>query len=296
MSQVQTTTNNKAESIIALLQTEQVGFRELFKTQKAFDKFTSNFRLMTVKQPEISALIDTQDGKKTLFTSLYQAAHDGLVIDGKRAALVLFNQKSGSQWIKTVQYFPMVLGIREKVFEYTGMLLEAQIVYSNDIFEWEQGDNPKLVHKPSLMIDEAAKPVVVYAVARKDGLVVDRVVMRIAEIEKIMRSSKSGWDKDTQSSKGIWKDHWEEMAKKTAIRRLAKQLPLVDEVQSIIEQVDQDYQQERKNVTPLEDDKPSSFAAALEDTPSDTVQTTISEEPEFEINPDAAAQADLLEK
>jgi hypothetical protein len=37
---------------------------------------------------------------------------------------------------------------------------------------------------------------------------------------------------------------------------------------------------------------PVNFAAALEDTLSDTATTTIAEEPEFEINPDAAAQAD----
>lgn len=300
-TQVQAASSNQAEMIIATISKEQAGFREVFKTQKAFDKFKSNFRLMTVKNPDIlgdlilpNGEFKTKEGKQSLFMSLFQAAHDGLVIDGKRSALVLFNQNqediNGKKVkIKTVQYFPMVLGIREKVYEFTGMLLEAQIVYSNDYFEWEQGDNPKLIHKPSLELDDTAKPLAVYAVARKDGQVVDRVVMRIAEINKITRSSKSGfkqeWDKAANRYKtdatgnpvgevvGIWKDHWEEMAKKTAIRRLAKQLPLVEEVESIIESVDQYYQDTpRKNVTQLNDpsqdnkSRPTSFISATEKT------------------------------
>lgn len=324
-TQVQSTSTNQAEMIIAAISKEQAGFREVFKTQKAFDKFKSNFRLMTVKNPDIlgdlilpNGEFKTKEGKQSLFMSLFQAAHDGLVIDGKRSALVLFNQNqedaNGNKIkIKTVQYFPMVLGIREKVYEFTGMLLEAQIVYSNDIFDWEQGDNPKLIHKPSLELDENAKPLAVYAVARKDGQVVDRVVMRIAEINKIMKSSKSGfkqeWDKSKNKYKvdasgqpigevvGIWKDHWEEMAKKTAIRRLAKQLPLVEEVEAIIENVDQYYQKPLlKNVTPQNDpsERPTLFKIEQFDD-SDTknennIVADIGDAPE--INPDVASKAD----
>lgn len=39
-------------------------------------------------------------------------------------------------------------------------------------------------------------------------------------------------------------------------------------------------------------DETPNFTAALEDTPSDTAQTAIADDAEFEINPDAAAQAD----
>lgn len=302
-TQLQTTTNNKAELIIDMLGKEQSGFRDLFKTQKAFDKFKSNFRLMTVKNPDLLNKLMTPDGsfktvegKRTLFMALYQAAHDGLCVDGKRAALVPFSLSVGSgddkQKIDTIQYFPMVYGIREKVFEYTEMLLEAQIVYSNDLFEWEQGDNPKLIHKPSLELDDNARPLAVYAVARKDGKVVDRVVMRIGEINKIMKGSKAGFKQKWVNNKpqydekgnpigeviGIWKDHWEEMAKKTAIRRLSKQLPLVDEVESIIETVDQYYDEQspRKDVTPVNNDnQPQNFANALEQQPANNLDTVV---------------------
>lgn len=330
-TQVQTTTNNKAESIIEMVGKEQAGFKELFKTQKAFDKFKSNFRLITVKNPDLlDSLIfpngefKTIEGKRSLFMALYQAAHDGLYIDGKRSALVPFKitiKNNGvDAKIDTVQYFPMVYGIREKVFEYTEMLLEAQIVYSNDLFEWEQGDNPKLIHRPSLELDDNAKPLAVYAVARKNGKVVDRVVMRIGEINKIMKGSKAGfkqkWDKaanryatDEKGEPigeviGIWRDHWEEMAKKTAIRRLAKQLPLVDEVETIIEQVDQFYQPERKNVTPQSDEQqPQNFSAALEQQQPNSLKTNIvdgvdqttceviQDNADFKINPAAQAAA-----
>lgn len=313
-TQVQTTTNNNAERIIAALQQEQAGFRELFKTQKAFDKFKSNFRLMTVKNPEIGLLVNTVEGKKSLFMALFQAAHDGLMVDGKRSALVVFNQTikdNGNEFkIKTVQYMPMVLGIREKTYEYMGILLSAHVVYTGDDFEWEEGDNPKLVHKPSLDLDDSATPRIVYAVARKDGVVIDRVVMRIGEINKIMRSSKSGFKQKWVNNRpvyddkgvavgdiiGMWKDHWAEMAKKTAVRRLAKQLPLVEKLSDIIERDDSDYVETNSRVSDTSV-APYVGSVADESEQPDVItdgvnQTTGEIEGDFKINPDAANAAE----
>ena len=57
-----------------------------------------------------------------------------------------------------------------------------------------------------------------YAVARlKDGGYQFEVMSR-AEIEQVRKKSKAG-------SSGPWVEHWDEMAKKTVLRRLCKLLP-----------------------------------------------------------------------
>ena len=67
----------------------------------------------------------------------------------------------------------------------------------------------------------------VYAVARlKDGGVQFEVMSR-ADVEKVRALSKAG-------SSGPWVDHFDEMAKKTVIRRLFKYLPVSIELQKAV--------------------------------------------------------------
>lgn len=53
-------------------------------------------------------------------------------------------------------------------------------------------------------------------------------VMSRAEIEKVRKASKAG-------NSGPWSNHWEEMAKKTVIRRLFKYLPVSIEAVRAVE-------------------------------------------------------------
>ncbi|EBQ9580483.1 recombination and repair protein RecT, partial [Salmonella enterica subsp. enterica serovar Weltevreden] len=67
----------------------------------------------------------------------------------------------------------------------------------------------------------------VYAVARlKDGGTQFEVMTR-KQIELVRAQSKAG-------NNGPWVTHWEEMAKKTAIRRLFKYLPVSIEIQRAV--------------------------------------------------------------
>ncbi|TDQ35246.1 recombination protein RecT [Aureibacillus halotolerans] len=98
----------------------------------------------------------------------------------------------------------------------------AQAVYSNDEFEYEFGLDPKLVHKPSL--SDRGDFFAVYGVAKyKDGGFHIEVLGK-DEIEKIRKRSKGG-------EKGPWVTDYEEMAKKTVVRRMFKYLPISIEVQ-----------------------------------------------------------------
>lgn len=220
---------NPAENIINKLTQDPKfsDFSSMFQSTAQRDKFVRSFRLLTATNPE---LLNTD--QKSLFQSLYKAAHDGLIVDGVKATLTIFNIREGSEWIKKAQYIPMVKGVRDKVYEFTGWIITANIVYDNELFEYEEGDTSKLKHVPNLL-GELGKPIGAYAIARTiNGEVMGRTIMRIAEINAIRDKSKSR-NKEGKLV-GPWVDNYGEMTKKTVIKRLAKELPLPEKVEEII--------------------------------------------------------------
>ena len=103
--------------------------------------------------------------------------------------------------------------------------LSARAVYENDDFSYEYGLHENLTHKPSE--DNTGKLTHVYAVARlKDGGIQFEVMSR-AQVDAIRAQSKAG-------NSGPWQTHYEEMAKKTVIRRLFKYLPVSIEIQKAV--------------------------------------------------------------
>lgn len=172
--------------------------------------------------------------RKSLFESVMQCAQDGLIPDGREAALTKFGQK--------VAYMPMVAGILKKVRQ-SGELatITAQMVYQMDEFDyWIDDDGEHLKHKPE-MIREAGEPLAVYAMARtKDGGVYIEV-LRMAEVQKIRSVSRG-------ASNGPWAQWADQMAKKSAIRRLAKRLPMSTDLETVIQRDDQFYPYQERQV------------------------------------------------
>lgn len=165
-----------------------------------------------------------QADRRSLLGVCMKSAQDGLLLDGREAAPVIFNTKDG----KKVQYMPMVGGILKKIRN-SGELasISANVVYSLDLFEYELGDQERIMHKP-LLGAERGQPVAVYAVAKtKDGAIY-REVMSVADVEKVRASSRAG-------KFGPWVEWWDEMAKKTVIRRLAKRLPSSADVDQLLD-------------------------------------------------------------
>ncbi len=103
--------------------------------------------------------------------------------------------------------------------------ISARTVRQGDSFHFEYGLNENLTHIPG---ENEDSPIThVYAVARlKDGGV-QFEVMTHNQIEKVRALSKA-------SQNGPWVSHWEEMAKKTVIRRLFKYLPVSIEMQKAV--------------------------------------------------------------
>lgn len=98
--------------------------------------------------------------------------------------------------------------------------ISADCVEEDDDFTVISGSDTRLIHKPQYRGGEIR---VVYAYAHmRDGGFHFSVI------------SKKDIDALKKSSSQIWKDHWKEMAKKTAIRRLIKTLPLTTLEESIL--------------------------------------------------------------
>ena len=96
--------------------------------------------------------------------------------------------------------------------------LNAYVVHEGDEFSYQLGLHPDIHHIPSTAADRIKQPITfVYAVANLQGGGYQFEVMSRAEVEAVKAKAKS---------KNIWNNYFEEMAKKTVIRRLFKYLPV----------------------------------------------------------------------
>lgn len=158
--------------------------------------------------------------RRSLFASATKAAQTGLLPDGRESAIVTFGNQA--------QFMPMLAGIL-KLVRNSGELasLDAQIVYKNDKFQYRPGIDLVPQHEPDWFGDRG-EAVGVYAVAKmKDGAAYVEIMNR-QQIEAVRSVSRS-------SGKGPWVQWWDEMARKTAIRRLSKRLPLSTDLEGALE-------------------------------------------------------------
>ena len=98
--------------------------------------------------------------------------------------------------------------------------VQAQCVYENDEFEYELGLEPKLVHKPALK--DRGNLILVYALwkAKNGGFGFE--VMSKEDIDIHARK----YSQSFSSSYSPWKTNYEEMAKKTVIKKCLKYAPV----------------------------------------------------------------------
>ena len=99
-------------------------------------------------------------------------------------------------------------------------LVQAHIVYANDHFECEYGLEPKLTHKPA--DSNRGDPVKVYAVFKTKSGGYGFEVMSMDDV----RTHASKYSKAYNSAYSPWKTNFEEMAKKTVLKRVLKYAPL----------------------------------------------------------------------
>jgi len=160
----------------------------------------------------------------SFFQCLLSLSQFGLEPDGRHAHLIPFeNRKRGVVECQLIiDYKGLVaLAMRSGMVAY----IHADVVCENDEFEFDRGELKK--HKIDFRKPRGAV-YAVYALCRfKDGTEKCEVMTR-DEVEAIRRRSKAG-------TNGPWATDWNEMAKKTAFRRLSKWLPLSPEFRDAVE-------------------------------------------------------------
>lgn len=185
--------------------------------------------VMTVAQQNPDLLVAD---RRSLLGACIKCASDGLIPDGREAALVIFNTKTkDGGWVKAVQYMPMVAGLLKRARNSGDIAsVTAQVVHEKDRFVWRPAEDKPIEHEAPPLNEDRGRPIGAYAMARlKDGTIACEV-LSYAEIEKIRGVSRS-------KDKGPWVDWWSEMARKSAMRRLAKWLPMDSEDADRLEQI-----------------------------------------------------------
>src|SRR4029077_313506 len=176
--------------------------------------------------------------KQSFFNAAMRCAQDGLLPDGREAAIVPFgDNEDGQKKSDQASYLPMVAGIRKKIRN-SGEIsdLSAHVVYEGDEFDYQLGDEPFIHHKRGPNAKRTNNIVAAYSIAKfKDGTL-SRDVMMIGEIEDIRRRS-------SRATKGPWsvKEFYPEMCVKTVVRHHAKTLPTSTDLDRVFHRDDEIY-------------------------------------------------------
>lgn len=212
------------------------------------DRFVRTAQTAIQMNPDIADACKTAGGMQSLLAACTKAATDGLILDGREAALVTFNQKvskNPDKWEKRIQYIPMVAGLMKKARN-SGQIanITAHVVYSKDKFNYVLGDDERIEHEP-FEGEDRGEPLRVYAIVKlKDGSV-QREVMNKRDVLKIAEQSKNPKQYDPKEGKnfGEW---W----RKCVIRRISKYLPSSsdrDEFLQAVERIDETFDFEATN-------------------------------------------------
>ena len=251
------------EEVRGALTKMQEQFKMALPKQIDPDKF---IRVVMTALQQTPALVTAN--RQTLYAACMKAAQDGLLPDGREAALVMYGQDAA--------YIPMVSGILKKVRN-SGELasITSQMVHKNDRFRfWIDIDGEHIDHEP-LMFGDRGEAIGVYALAKtKDGAVYVEVMDK-AQVMAVKGASRA--------KSGPWAGAFEhEMWRKTAIRRLSKRLPMSTDLEQVIRRDDELYDLEKPTQEPPAPvTKPKKLKKLIEEQAPETVvnvQTTI--EPE----------------
>jgi phage RecT family recombinase len=180
------------------------------------EKFKAVFMTAAMTSPGV--LKGNQDG---LRKELMKCASDGLLPDGRQSVLILFKGQP--------KYMPMVQGIITRARELGDLFsVTAECVYEADTFKADLSDPSKTEHVgPSLDVDRG-KIIGAYAIFRAaTGAVIHREILTRSDIDKIKSKSLTKND-------GVWGEWEPEMARKSAIRRGIKYVPVSSALRTII--------------------------------------------------------------
>jgi recombination protein RecT len=164
----------------------------------------------------------------SLIGALMICAQLGLEPSGplNHVALTPFQRNLGTReqprWVQAVQIIIQYQGYTELATR-TGKVktITADVVYEADDFDaWMEDGLYRIRHRPPKLGKARGEIIGAYAVA---ALVDGSVLMRVVDMEEIEKAKS--FSKQGSQNKGPWVEHFEAMARKTAVRRLWPWLP-----------------------------------------------------------------------
>jgi recombination protein RecT len=158
--------------------------------------------------------------RQSLYLAVKRAASDGLMPDGREAALVCYFNKDKKAY--DVQYQPMVQGM-VKLATNSGEIeaIGAYIVYEKDKFSYRAGIDPIPVHEAENWFSDRGDPVGVWGFVKlKNGNYLKPTLLPKERVLRIATRSKRASQYDPKAG-----PDWEEFWQKAAIRNVLKYAP-----------------------------------------------------------------------
>lgn len=142
-------------------------------------------------------------------------------------------KKQGNQWVTEKVETQIVIGYKGLIdlARRSGQVvsISAHAVFANDHFEYSYGLDEKLEHRPAL--NNRGHVIAFYAVAKLVGGGHAFEVMSAEQVNDI-RDASQNYKFARDKEKTVWGQHYEEMGRKTVLRRLFKYLPVSIELAS----------------------------------------------------------------
>ena len=209
-----------SESIKTLIASEKMRdqFAKALPAHLSADRFARVAITALTKTPKLKTCTQA-----SLMKCLLDLSAAGLEPDGRRAYLIPY----GTEATVIISYMGLIELMRRSG-DVTSIM--AETVCENDEFSWRNGEVSHEVAWRSPRGELQA----VYAVARLKNGESQTAVMTRDDVDKIRKRSRSG-------KSGPWLTDFEEMAKKTVVRRLSQMLPLSSAIMEHITRDDNQF-------------------------------------------------------
>lgn len=165
----------------------------------------------------------------SLFGALVQAASLGLepnTVLGHAYLVPFYNGRESRRDVQLIVGYRGLIDLARRSGQIVS--IAAWAVREADTFDVVLGTDARIEHRPHLG-DDRGEIVAFYAVAHlKEGGVAFEVMSK-AEVDRVAAGTQS------KGKSGPWRDHYEEMGRKTVIRRLSKYLPLSIELATAVD-------------------------------------------------------------
>jgi recombination protein RecT len=169
----------------------------------------------------------------SVLAAVLQASELGLDISPAMGEAYLIPRWNGKSQSNECQFQPGYKGLVKLALQSGQVaMLQARLVREGEPFTYRYTPDLEFLHEPSLT--GQAPVVAVYAYAKLANGETMIEVMTADEVESIRARSQAG-------KTGPWVTDWNEMARKTALKRICKALPRSLELARAIEADDSDY-------------------------------------------------------